>query len=82
MLEEFEEMGEFFIWATIPFSILISWVFYAIERIGGATENPFEGGVNDIPLTAICRTIEIDLRDMLDETDIPEPIKPIDDILM
>jgi putative membrane protein len=82
MLEEFEEMGDFFIWVTIPFSILVSWVFYTIERIGGATENPFEGGINDIPLTAICRTIEIDLRDMLDEEEIPEPIKPIKDILM
>ena len=45
-------------------------------------EDPFENFVNDVPMTALCRTIEIDLRQMLGETDLPEPIGPVNDILM
>jgi putative membrane protein len=53
-----------------------------MERIGEATENPFEGSANDVPISNISRTIEIDLREMLDETDIPAAITPINNILM
>ena len=40
------------------------------------------GEPNDVPMTALCRTIEIDLRQMLNETDVPSPMKPENDILM
>ena len=82
MLPEFEKLGGRLIWLTIPFCVLVSWVFHTMERVGESTENPFEGGFNDIPMAAINRTIEIDLRDMLDETDLPEPIEPVKNILM
>jgi len=82
MLPEFEKLGGRLIWLTIPFCVLVSWVFHTMEKVGESTENPFEGGVNDIPMAAISRTIEIDLRDMLDETDLPEPIEPVKNILM
>lgn len=82
MLGEFAKMGDGFIWLTIPFSALVAWVFNMMERIGEATENPFEGGANDVPITAITRTIEIDLREMLGEMDIPPPLKPQNNILM
>ena len=82
MLNEFQKLGEGFAWLTIPFSVIVSWVFTSLEKIGEATENPFEGGANDIPMAALSRTIEIDLRDMLDESDLPAPITPVNDILM
>lgn len=69
------------IWLTIPFSALVAWVFTTMERIGESTENPFEGNANDVPITALSRTIEIDLKDMLDEEDLPEPIQPAGSIL-
>jgi putative membrane protein len=62
------------VWLTIPFSLLISWVFFTIEQVGEFTENPFDNAMNDVPLNAICRTIEIDLREMLGETDLPPRI--------
>ena len=37
--------------------------------------NLFEGTYNDVPITAITRSIEIDLREMIDDKDIPEPIQ-------
>jgi len=82
MLNEFQKLGEDFVWLTIPFSVVVSWVFTSMEKVGEATENPFEGGANDIPMAALCRTIEIDLRDMLDETELPSPLTPVNNILM
>lgn len=82
MLNEFQKLGDDFIWLTIPFSTLVTWVFTAMDRVGEASENPFEGGPNDIPMAALSRTIEIDLRDMLDETSLPEPLTPVNNILL
>lgn len=86
ILQEFgkltPELGNFFIWATVPCSFVVAWVFYLMERIGEATENPFEGSANDVPISNISRTIEIDLREMLDETDIPPATVPENNILM
>ncbi|MFW2387294.1 MAG: bestrophin family protein [Polyangiales bacterium] len=71
-------IGEHFVWLSIPFSVLVMWVFHTMERIGRVSENPFEGTPNDVPITTISRGIEIDLREMLDEdpASIPGPIEP------
>lgn len=46
-----------------------------IERTARTTENPFENYYGDVPMTGLCRTIEIDLREMLGETDtVPPPL--------
>ncbi len=82
MIQEFQKLGEHFVWLTVPFSAMVAWVFHTMEKIGEATENPFSGGANDVPMTSLSRTIEIDLREMLGETDLPEPIKPEKNILM
>lgn len=82
MLKEFEKLGDNLVWLTIPFSIVVSWVFTSMEKVGESTENPFEGGANDIPITSMSRTIEIDLREMLDEKELPPPILPQHNILM
>jgi putative membrane protein len=82
ILNEFNKLGEHAVWLTIPFSIVVSWVFTSMEKVGESTENPFEGGANDVPITAMSRTIEIDLRDMLDEDNLPQPLTAINNILM
>jgi ion channel-forming bestrophin family protein len=86
ILQEFgkmsKDLGEIFIWATVPCSLIVSWVFYLMERIGESTENPFEGGANDVPISNISRMIEIDLREMLDEQNIPPATTPQNNILM
>lgn len=84
MLNAFRELlkhHHLMIWLTIPFSALVAWVFTTMEKIGESTENPFEGNANDVPITALSRTIEIDLKDMLDEEHLPQPIKPSGSIL-
>ncbi len=58
-------IAENFVWLTIPFSVIISWIFFTMERIGDVSENPFEGIANDVPITTISRGIEIDIREMI-----------------
>lgn len=69
-------------WLTIPFTMLIAWIFKTMEKVGDTSENPFERNLNDIPMSAICRNIEIDLREMLGEDNLPEPLAAVDNILM
>lgn len=69
-------------WISIPFIALVGWVYVMMELIGDYSENPFEGLGNDIPMLALCRTIEIDLREMLGETDLPPSIQPVNNVLM
>ncbi|WP_373073484.1 bestrophin family protein [Zeaxanthinibacter enoshimensis] len=75
------DQTEFLFLQMIPFTVLIMWIFTTMEMIGDISEDPFEGSTNDVPMTSLCRTIEIDLRDMLDEKDLPESIQPKDNIL-
>ncbi|MEX1367109.1 MAG: bestrophin family ion channel [Nannocystaceae bacterium] len=60
---------------------LVSWVFTTMEVIGDASEDPFERSMNDVPMNALCRVIEIDLRQMLGEQDVPPPEAAIDGLL-
>jgi putative membrane protein len=60
----------------IASSALVSWVFSTMEGIGDSSEDPFERSMNDVPMNAICRTIERDLRQLLGETEIPEAERP------
>jgi putative membrane protein len=82
LVTEFHELTEWGAWLSIPFTAVIGWVFLMMELVGDYSENPFEGLGNDIPMLALCRTIEIDLREMLGETDLPPGIKPVNDVLM
>ncbi|MFN0097498.1 MAG: bestrophin family protein [Gemmatimonadaceae bacterium] len=82
LLQEFDKLGPGFVWLGVPFGFLVGWVFNAMERIGDATENPFEGSPNDVPISALSRTIEIDLRELLGESEIPAPLSPVNNILM
>jgi putative membrane protein len=82
LIGELDKLGAPFVWLTIPLSVIISWIFNVMEIVGDKSENPFEKGINDIPMTAICRNIEIDLREMLGEKDIPGRIFPVKNIIM
>ena len=82
MISEFAKLGPYGVWLSIPFTVLIGWVFVTMELVGDYSENPFEGLGNDIPMLSICRAIEIDLGEMLGERDLPPPIEPIKGVLM
>lgn len=68
MVGEFSKLGDIGMWLMIPFGVLVGWIYVVMELIGDYSENPFEGLVNDLPMFSICRTIEIDLLQMLGRT--------------
>jgi putative membrane protein len=68
-------------WFTPLGSALVGFIFLALDKIGRDLEDPFDNTVHDIPLTSITRTIEINLRQMLGETALPEAVTPVNDIL-
>ncbi|CAM1374496.1 bestrophin family protein [Tenacibaculum xiamenense] len=77
-------IGNGFVWLSIPFSVIVSWIFHTMERIGEVSENPFEGIANDTPITTMSRGIEIDIRQMIGDNpeDIPGPIAEQEGIQM
>lgn len=60
------------IWLIIPFSFLISWLYSSIAQVGENTENPFEGGANDVPISQISFQLEAELREMLGEVNLTD----------
>jgi ion channel-forming bestrophin family protein len=68
-------------WYTPLGSTLVGFMFLALERIGRVLEDPFENKIYDISMTAITCTIEINLRQLLGETELPPPIQPVGGIL-
>ncbi len=79
---ELSKLNENTVWLTIPASVILSWIFYTMEVVGDTSENPFENAINDVPMTAICKNIEIDLLELLKEKNVPEKIKAENNILM
>ena len=61
-------------------STLVSLMFIMAAQIGLDLMDPFADDIYDVPMTAMCRTIEIDLQQMLGEP-APEKIQPVDNVL-
>lgn len=81
LLEMFNENIWMQLFAPIISSLII-WVFFLMEKIGDYSENPFEGTYNDVPITSISIGIEIDLREMINDINIPSPVNPENNFLM
>lgn len=61
---------------AIPITFVISFLFFYVENISYVLQNPFENGPNDIPMTTLCRTIEINLLQIIGDPNIPDKILP------
>ena len=53
-----------------------------IERLDLSRCTAYSDSINDVPMLSLCRTIEIDLLQMLGEKDVPPPIEPKNGVLM
>lgn len=82
ILNVFKDVAPWIYWTSPMISALIIWVFFLMEKIGDYSENPFEGTYNDVPITQISRGIEIDIREMIDDENIPEPVKDTNGFLL
>lgn len=61
------------VFLAVPATVICFWIFWLMDRVGEYSENPFEGLANDVPIRNMARGIEIDIRQMLDEEDLPSP---------
>jgi putative membrane protein len=61
---------------------IVSYTFFGLDALGDEIEEPFGDLPNDLPLDAISRTIEINLREAVGDKDIPPPLQPVDYCLM
>ena len=68
-------------WLIIPLTTLLAAVFIIMEKTGAANEDPFENRSTDVPLTALCNTIERDLLQLLGEPEQPAKLQPVDGYL-
>jgi putative membrane protein len=57
-------------------SAIVAYTFFGLDALGDELEEPFRASDNGLPLEALCRTIEIDLRTALGERDLPPPLLP------
>lgn len=60
----------------LPILTVIASAFLLIERTGIEMQDPFRGRPTDTAVTSIARTIEINIRQMLGEQEIPAPYEP------
>lgn len=65
----------------IPLSVLVSFVFGVMGKVGEVNEDPFENRITDIPMSAMCNTIERDLKEILGKLDLPDKLTPKDGFL-
>lgn len=67
--------------AMIPVSIVISFIFKALDQVGERTEDPFENRLDDTPLTALSITIETNMKEQWGEKDLPPKPEAVKGIL-
>ncbi len=60
----------------------VGFAFLGLDSVGTQLEDPFEEDPNDLPLAALSRTIEIDVRQLLGDRDLPEPVQPVGGVLL
>jgi putative membrane protein len=61
--------------------VIVAYAFFGLDVVGDEIEMPFGTDYNDLPLRAISRTIEVNLRQRLGEQDLPPLHKPVNEFL-
>jgi putative membrane protein len=66
-----------------PFVVgIVAYTFFGLDALGDEIEEPFGNLPNDLALDAICRAVEINLRDALNEDHGLTQLKPVNYCLM
>jgi putative membrane protein len=63
------------------FSTIVGFMLLAMDRIGADLQDPFENRAHDVPLTSLCRTIQIDLEQLLGSGSATVPTRPVENVL-
>jgi putative membrane protein len=57
--------------------VLVAYTFFGLDAVGDEIEDPFGMAPHHLPLDAICRTIEVNLREAMGEEELPPPLLPV-----
>lgn len=61
-----------------PFVVaIVAYTFFGLDALGDEIEEPFGTADNHLPLDALCRDVEINLREALGERELPPPLVPV-----
>ena len=60
----------------VPLLVAIAMIFFFLEKTAYIIQDPFRNRPSDTPVTSIARTIEINIKEIIEDESIPEPIKP------
>jgi putative membrane protein len=63
---------------SMPYVFLTGALFHLVYDAGQLLLDPFEGLPNDVPMSSIVRTIEINLLEQVGEKQLPPPVEPVD----
>lgn len=69
-------------WMVIPVTVIIGWIFFQIYVLGHSMSSPFQNWKTDVPLTSISNIIEIDLKEIIEDLEVPEKLQEKDGALM
>ncbi|MNU62283.1 Bestrophin, RFP-TM, chloride channel [compost metagenome] len=58
-------------WWTMAVSLLVAYTFFGLDALGDELEDPFGDDPNDLPLDAMSRMLERELRHAQGRTDLP-----------
>lgn len=61
------------VYFEVPILLLLSGAFFLLEKTASHMQEPFENRPTDTAMTAIARTIELNIRQMLNEKVLPAP---------
>ena len=66
-----------------PFVVgIVAYTFFGLDALGDEIEEPFGTSPNDLALEAICRSIEINLREAIGDELRLEPLEPVNYFLI
>ncbi|WP_422355350.1 bestrophin family protein [Roseivirga pacifica] len=82
MIPQLININTWGLFLSVSISAIVGWIYLMMELIGDYSENPFQGMANDIPMMSLCRTIEIDLKEILKERELPRSVTPKNGVLM
>jgi len=66
----------------LPVVVVVTTIFVVIEQLARDLQTPFDNAPDDTPMSALCVTIETELRQMLDDPDLPAQELPVRGVLM
>jgi putative membrane protein len=69
-------LGEIIPAFEIPLLLIISLCFFVLERTATQLQDPFENHPTDTAVTTIATNIEINIKQLLNEVDIPDSFQP------